>query len=245
MKRYGLIGFPLAHSFSKQYFERKFVTGHIADCSYENFEIENVLDFKSVISAHKLDGLNVTIPHKESVLPLLDNLSDEAKEIGAVNCIRIIDGVTSGYNTDAYGFEMSIKPFLENKYERALVLGTGGASQAICYVLKKWGIEYHLVSRKPGNARVITYDQLSADSMKHFQLIINTTPVGTFPNVDAAPPIPYEAVGAMHFLYDLVYNPAQTLFLKRGLEAGAHTMNGLKMLELQAERSWQIWQQEA
>ncbi len=242
MKLYGLIGYPLAHSFSQQYFAEKFAQQKIADIEYRNFPIENISELKRLLTDYPaLEGLNVTIPYKEQVMDLLDECDTTAKEVGAVNCIRISNGRMHGFNTDVYGFQMSIKPFLENKYERALILGTGGASKAVAYVLKQWNIPYYFATRNPKSNNHLAYSQLTDSNIHHFPLIINTTPLGTFPQVDQAPPLPYDALSADHFLYDLVYNPAMTTFLSRGKEQGAHTMNGLKMLQLQAERSWQIW----
>jgi shikimate dehydrogenase len=241
LKKYGLIGYPLTHSFSQKYFTEKFQQLGLADCVYDNHELKDVAAFLKLKDEKELRGLNVTIPYKEAIIPFLDDLSDEAKKIGAVNCIRFMDGQCHGHNTDAYGFEMSIKPFLENKYERALILGTGGGSRAVAYVLRKWNIPFHYVSRTAKGEQTIAYSDLRADTIKHFQLIINTTPLGMFPHVDESPDIPYEGLGPAHFLYDLIYNPSETQFLKGGKEQGAHIMNGLKMLEWQAERSWEIW----
>ncbi len=245
IRRFGLIGFPLTHSFSEKYFAEKFEKENIRDAVYENFPLEKISDITSLRSIENLNGLNVTIPYKESVIPFLDELSSEASEIGAVNCIHIKDGKWIGHNTDAFGFEMSIKPFLENKYERALILGTGGGSAAVAHVLKKWNITFHFVSREKSGANIIRYDELEAATMQHFHLLINTTPLGMLPNIDAAPEIPFDAIGPSHFLYDLIYNPQMTSFLRKGKDKGAHVMNGLKMLEIQAERSWQIWNDEA
>lgn len=242
MKLYGLIGFPLAHSFSQKYFEEKFRRENITDCEYRNFPIESLDKLSEALSENQnLVGLNVTIPHKEKVIPFLSELDETAREIGAVNCIKIEGDKLKGFNTDAYGFEMSIKPFLENKYERALILGTGGASKAVAYVLKKWNISFHYATRNPSGSNQLSYQDLSKDNIKHFQLIVNTTPLGTYPDIETFPDLPYEGLSSVHFLYDLVYNPAESIFLKKGKEQGAHTMNGLKMLELQAERAWQIW----
>jgi shikimate dehydrogenase len=188
--------------------------------------------------------LNVTIPYKEAVIPFLDELDDIAKAVGAVNCIHFRNGKTKGYNTDVFGFEMSIKPFLENRYERALILGTGGASKAVAFVLERWGIPFHLVSRNPQGERELGYDVLKSEVMHHFPLIINTTPLGTYPDIDACPYLPYEGLSERHFLYDLIYNPEETTFLRLGRLAGAKTMNGHAMLMLQADRSWQIWNDE-
>jgi len=246
VKLYGLIGYPLSHSFSQKYFEKKFTCENIADSEYRNFSIESIEKLREVLSENPdLIGLNVTIPYKEKVIAFLNELDETTREIGAVNCIKIEDGKLKGFNTDAYGFEMSIKPFLENKYERALILGTGGASKAVAYVLKKWNIPFHYATRNPNTPNHLSYQDLSNDNIKYFQLIINTTPLGTFPNIESSPDLPYEGMSSAHFLYDLVYNPSETVFLRKGKEQGAHTMNGLKMLELQAERAWQIWNNKA
>jgi shikimate dehydrogenase len=216
-----------------------------ADCRYGNYALASIEAFPELLqSTQNLRGLNVTIPHKETVIPYLDELDNEARAIGAVNCIRIRNGKTKGYNTDVFGFEMSVKPFLENRYERALILGTGGASKAVAYVLERWGIPFHFVSRTPQGGNELGYDVLKADVMHHFPLIINTTPVGTYPNIDACPYLPYEGLSERHFLYDLIYNPEETTFLRLGRLSGAKTMNGHAMLLLQADRSWQIWNEE-
>jgi shikimate dehydrogenase len=242
---FGLVGYPLVHSFSKGYFNQRFVELNEPNCRYENFSIADISLFTALVRGNaSLSGLNVTIPYKESVIPLLHELDDAAREIGAVNCIRVRNGILKGFNTDVYGFEMSIKPFLENHYERALILGTGGASKAVAYVLRKWGIPLHFVSRTPSGEQELSYDVLKADVMHHFPLIINTTPLGTYPDIDACPVLPYEGLSAKHFLYDLVYNPEETTFLRLGRLAGAKTMNGHAMLVQQAEKSWQIWNEE-
>lgn len=243
MNLYGLIGFPLGHSFSKQYFSEKFQKENFRECAYENFEIPDITLLHEIRAAHpNLKGLNVTIPYKESVMPLLDEIDQEAAVIGSVNCIKIqADGSMKGYNTDAYGFYHSVKPFLENKYERALILGTGGSSKAVHYVLSRLGLKVFHATRQPSQPNHIHYNDLSPDNIKHFPLIINSTPLGMYPQLEDCPPIPYEALSPNHFLYDLIYNPTETLFLKQGRERGAHTSNGLLMLQLQAEKSWQLW----
>ncbi len=242
INRYGLIGYPLVHSFSKGYFQGKFAEWGRGDCVYENFSLSDIQDFPALLDAHRdLCGLNVTIPHKETVMPMLNAIDPVAAEVGAVNCIRIADGITTGFNTDVFGFEMSIKPFLENQYERALILGTGGASKAVAYVLRKWGIPFHFVSRTPQGDQELGYDVLKPEVMHHFPLIINTTPLGTYPDIDACPYLPYEGLTEKHFLYDLIYNPEETTFLRLGRLSGAKTMNGYAMLIKQAERSWEIW----
>lgn len=241
MKQYGLIGYPLSHSFSKGYFAQKFLNENINDSQYDIFPLENINDFKQLIETQKkLKGLNVTIPYKEKIIPFLDELDIEAKTIRAVNTIKFINGKKIGYNTDCYGFEMSLMPLLKSHHTHALILGSGGASKAVEYVLKKLGIAFQYVSRtKSENA--ITYDELNTFNIQHSTLIINTTPIGMYPNIDAEPNLPYQFITSKHLLYDLVYNPAETLFLKNGKENGAQTKNGLEMLHLQAERSWQIW----
>jgi shikimate dehydrogenase len=242
---FGLVGYPLVHSFSKGYFTKRFIELNEPNCRYENFSIADISLFTALIQGNSsLAGLNVTIPYKERVIPFLHEIDEAAREIGAVNCIRIRDGFLKGFNTDVYGFEMSIKPFLENHYERALILGTGGASKAVAYVLRKWGIPYHFVSRTPRGEQELSYDVLKAEVMHHFPLIINTTPLGTYPDIDACPMLPYEGLSARHFLYDLIYNPEETTFLHLGRLAGAKTMNGYAMLVQQAEKSWQIWNEE-
>jgi shikimate dehydrogenase len=242
MRTYGLIGFPLSHSFSQTYFTHKFEQLKIANAQYKNFPLHHISELSDLLRNESgLSGFNVTIPYKEAIMHYLHEVDDLAQNVGAVNCVKISNQKLIGYNTDVFGFEMSIKPFLENKYERALILGTGGASKAVAFVLSKWNIPFHYATRMPMAENHIAYQDLSADNIKFFQLIINCTPLGTAPNVLEHPPLPYHALTEKHFLYDLIYNPAQTEFLKKGAEQGAHTMNGLKMLELQAERSWEIW----
>lgn len=245
MRIFGLIGFPLSHSFSKKYFDEKFERLAITDIEYRNFEIDSISKLEPLMQAHPdLCGLNVTIPYKQAVIPHLSRLSAEAEAVGAVNCIHITPGGTTGYNTDVFGFEMSIKPFIENHYERALILGTGGASLAVAYVLKKWGIQYFHVTRNATASNMVNYKDLSAESLKHYPLIINTTPLGMFPDTESKPMLPYEGITQNHFCYDLVYNPQETAFMREASMRGAKVMNGLKMLELQAERSWQMWNTE-
>jgi len=243
MKLFGLIGHPLTHSFSKQYFENKFEKESIVDCSYNLYDIKNISLYKNVFENQNLIGLNVTIPYKESIIDLLDELDEVAKNIGAVNTIKFDPKTkkTIGYNTDYFGFKNSLKPFLENTHERALILGTGGASKAIAYVLKELNINYLFVSRNPKNENEIAYNDVNQYVIKHHQIIINTTPLGTYPNINDFPNIPYELLTANHLLYDLVYNPEETMFLKKGKEKGTITINGLQMLKLQAEKSWEIW----
>lgn len=286
MDKYGLIGFPLGHSFSRGFFTEKFAREGI-DAEYVNFEIPDASMLLDVIRDNpELRGLNVTLPHKQAVIPLLDELSDEAREIGAVNVIRIetpsnspfrgrtqedlpLEGewkgaILKGYNSDIIGFTESIKPLLKPHHKKALVLGTGGASKAICVGLKRLGIEWRYVSRNGGQGAgskeqentscpnnplapcplplaPLNYSDLTADVMAEYTVIVNCTPVGMFPKVDHAPAIPYELLTTKHLLFDLVYNPEDTLFMQKGRAQGATVKNGLEMLHLQAEASWKFW----
>lgn len=244
MKQYGLIGHPLSHSFSSNYFTEKFKKEFISNCSYQLFDIEQLADFDNIIKENSnLLGLNVTIPYKETIFDFLDDIDSIAKQIGAVNTIKI-DPITkhkTGFNTDYYGFKKSLKPFLAIAHQRALILGTGGASKAIYYVLKELNIDCLFVSRNPTTDNEISYKEVNNYVIQHHQIIVNTTPVGTFPNIDEKPNIPYEFLSDQHLLYDLVYNPTETQFLKEGKGYGCITLNGLEMLQLQAEKSWEIW----
>lgn len=243
MKQYGLIGKTLSHSFSKKYFEEKFKRENI-NAVYENFELNDISQVEGLFSIHSnLCGLNVTIPYKEQIIPYLDEVDEQAQKIGAVNTIYIDKeiGKMKGYNTDVYGFKQSLKPFLENQHQRALILGTGGASKAVAYVLNELGITTAFVSRTPQLENQLSYDELNENILASFLLIVNTTPLGTFPNVDEKPTINYDAITPNHLLYDLVYNPAETAFLKEGKKRGALTINGEQMLQLQAEKAWEIW----
>jgi shikimate dehydrogenase len=252
LKQFGLIGKSLKHSFSKSYFEKKFTDlGIQNDHSYELFELADITDLPQlIIDQPALAGLNVTIPYKTAVIPFLHALDDNAKAIGAVNCISIKkeNGTAQliGYNTDAFGFEQSIKPFLATQHDKALILGNGGASKAIKYVLKNKGLFIaHVVRDKTHYAEkelCFTYDEISEYILSQFKMVVNTTPLGTFPNMEEAPMIPYDHLSAEHLCYDLVYNPAETLFLKRAKMQGADVVNGLSMLQWQAEKAWQIWQ---
>ena len=243
MFKLGLIGKNISYSFSRNYFENKFKEEVIDDISYENFDIENIDLFPSLIKKNKnIKGFNVTIPYKEAIIPFLDELDDTAKIIGAVNTIKITDQKKLiGYNTDFFGFIESLKPLLKPHHKKALILGTGGASKAIAFSLKTLNIEYVYVSRKTKPNVDFLYDNLTASIVKECQLIINCTPVGTFPNVEDSPNIPYTAITKNHILYDLIYNPNETTFLKQGRLRHATTINGIKMLELQAEKAWSIW----
>lgn len=240
MDKYGIIGYPLGHSFSRAFFTEKFQREHI-DAEYVNFEIPSADMLPGIVQTNpNLRGLNVTLPHKEAVIPMLDELSDEAKEIGAVNVIRVRDGRLKGFNSDIIGFMDSIRSLLKPWHQHALVLGTGGASRAIRVGLQRLGIEWTYVSRTPAPGR-LTYADLTSELMEHYQVIVNCSPVGMFPHVDACPDIPYQLLTGRHLLYDLVYNPQETLFLKRGAEHGAAVKNGLEMLHLQALASWHFW----
>jgi len=242
LKLFGLIGYPLTHSFSKKYFAEKFQREHITDCAYENFPLTSIEEFPSLIKSQPpLAGLNVTIPYKELVIPYLDELNEVAKEIGAVNAIKISEGKLSGFNTDAFGFMQSLTKQIEPHHRRALILGTGGSSKAVAFGLKKMGIQFHFVSRNPEFDYELSYGDLDKDAVRQYRIIINTTPMGMFPNADVCPPIPYEYLTGSHLLFDLVYNPEETLFLQKGKEMHAKTKNGLEMLQLQAEMSWEIW----
>lgn len=243
MKQFGLIGHPLTHSFSKQYFEDKFRKEGITNCSYQLFDIENILEYNTIKNTPELIGLNVTIPYKQLIMELLDEIEPNANLIGAVNTIKIDKNTkkTKGFNTDYFGFKNSLKPFLENTHERALILGTGGASKAIHFVLKELNIDCLYVSRTPNKSNEISYQDVNEYVIKHHRLIINTTPLGTYPDIENYPNINYENLTSNHLLYDLVYNPEETIFLKKGKEKNCKTINGFQMLKLQAEKSWEIW----
>ena len=244
MDKYGLIGYPLGHSFSVNFFNQKFEDEHI-NAKYINFEIPDISQIIEVVSANpELKGLNVTIPYKERVIEFLDQLSPEARAIGAVNVIRVShDGGKirmKGYNSDVIGFTQSIEPMLESHHKKALVLGTGGASKAVCYGLKSLGIESVCVSRYE-RPKTICYKDITPAVVAEYSVIVNCTPAGMFPNTAQCPPLPYEALDERNILYDLIYNPDTTLFMKRGAERGAQVKNGLEMLLLQAFASWEIW----
>ena len=240
MDRYGIIGFPLGHSFSRAFFTEKFQKEHI-DAEYVNFEIPSAHLLPEIVRSNPhLRGLNVTLPYKEAVIPMLDSMSDEAREIGAVNVIQVREGRLKGFNSDISGFMDSLRPLLKPWHQHALVLGTGGASRAIRVGLERLGLDWTYVSRTAAEGR-LTYAALTPEVMEHFQVIVNCSPVGMFPKVDACPDIPYHLLSSRHLLYDLVYNPEETLFLKRGAQQGATIKNGLEMLHLQALASWEFW----
>ena len=252
MDLYGLIGFPLTHSFSKRFFTDKFIREGIKESSYDLYEMQTLDKLPDLLKAKQdLRGLNVTIPFKKDVIAYLDDLDDSSAErIGAVNTIKIFaDGSTKGFNTDYYGFRQSMTEWLDRRGEtssnfKALVLGNGGAAKAVQVALQDLHVEYKLVSRQEADDSLL-YQDLNEEIMDSHRLIINTTPLGTFPNVEGCPSIPFEFVTKNHYLYDLVYNPAETTFLKNGVAKGAVIQNGLKMLELQAEKAWDIWTSEA
>lgn len=240
MTKFGIIGYPLGHSFSKGFFTEKFARESI-DAQYLNFEIPDVAMLSDVLRNNpELRGLNVTLPHKQAVIPLLDEMSKEAKEIGAVNVIRVRNGKLKGFNSDIIGFTNSIKPLLMPHHKKALILGTGGASKAIRVGLNRLGIEWTYVSRSPREG-MITYEDITAETLQAYTVIVNCSPVGMFPNVAQAPEIPYDCLSDKHLLFDLVYNPEETLFMKKGRAEGATVKNGLEMLHLQAVASWDFW----
>ncbi|MDX2172155.1 MAG: shikimate dehydrogenase [Bacteroidota bacterium] len=243
MKNFGLIGKSLSHSFSKSYFETKFSNLGLKNYTYKNFELLDIKQIQSIFSSEKLNGLNVTNPYKEEIIPFLDELSSEAEEIGAVNCVKISNGKKVGYNTDTYGFSQSIKPFLEPQHNKALILGTGGASKAVAHALKRVGVEVFFAtsSSTKKTANTFFYSELNNYIIDSFKLIVNTTPLGLFPNINQQPEIPYEYISANHLCYDLIYNPEKTLFLNQASQQGASIINGYSMLQLQAEKSWKIW----
>ncbi|MDY2588085.1 shikimate dehydrogenase family protein [Winogradskyella aquimaris] len=240
--KFGLIGKNISYSFSRGYFASKFKKEELP-YTYVNFDLESIEDLEDIIkNTPNLKGLNVTIPYKETVIPILDDLSKKAKKIGAVNTIKITRyQKLIGYNTDYYGFKNSLQPHLKKHHTRALILGTGGASKAIAYALKKLKIQYDYVSRSEKKGVKFLYSDLTADIISTYTIIINCTPIGTFPNVNECPDLPYDAITKKHILYDLVYNPEQTKFLSCGDVKGAITINGSEMLKLQADKAWEIW----
>ncbi|MCG6188910.1 shikimate dehydrogenase family protein [Maribellus maritimus] len=245
MKRYGLIGYPLTHSFSKRFFTEKFETEKI-NSTYENFEIDTIQKFPEIIKNNpEVIGLNVTIPYKEQVIPFLDDLNDSARKIGAVNTVKIIrsdSGVyLKGFNTDTFGFENSLKPLLKEYHKKALILGTGGASKALKYVLNHLGIEFISASIEELKENEIRYEEIDEQMMTERTIIINATPLGTYPKTETFPPIPYEFIGEKHLLFDLVYNPEITQFMNKGKARGATAKNGYEMLLGQALKSYEIW----
>ncbi|MGB0522705.1 MAG: shikimate dehydrogenase family protein [Flammeovirgaceae bacterium] len=244
MNTYGLIGKKLSHSFSKKYFTEKFQREHIAHSRYELFELPSIEHFTTLVTNNpSISGLNVTIPYKQEIIPFLDDLDELAFKIGAVNVIKFYsDGKKRGFNSDCIGFSQSLTNFLPHTNLKALVLGTGGAAKAVMVALETLNIPYQLVSRTPKpELQSITYEEISSNTLKIHQLIINTTPLGMYPNTEAKPTLPYASLSNEHYLYDLVYNPKQTAFMQQGILAGAQVKNGIEMLHLQAEAAWEIW----
>jgi shikimate dehydrogenase len=245
MRKFGLIGYPLGHSFSKQYFTEKFIRENISDCSYNNFPLSDINQLVKLVSEEtNLKGLNVTIPYKSEIIRFLDSIDPEAEEIGAVNVIKLklIDGKIKlhGFNTDVTGIRDSLSPFITSSIRNAIVFGTGGSSRAVCYALKKYGINIAQISREKKSG-ICTYADINADLIEKTELLVNTTPLGMFPDVNGKPDINYSLLSDKHILFDLVYNPQITSFLRIGIERGCTTIGGLKMLHSQAERAWEIW----
>ena len=241
MRRFGLIGKTLKHSFSQNYFTQKFASEGIADCSYENFELSSASEFPSLIDNNPdIEGLNITIPYKEEVLLFLHKKNKIVAQIGACNCIKIVDGELFGYNTDAIAFQRSLEKKIQSHHQCALVLGSGGASKAVQFALKEMGIDFLIVSRNK-KTNQLGYEDVGEEVIHDHQVIINTTPLGMYPNIDQDPPIPYDAITSKHLLFDLTYNPEKTKFLQQGEARGAQIMNGYEMLVSQAEESWRIW----
>ncbi len=243
MRLFGLIGYPLGHSFSKKYFEEKFLREGITDVAFENFAIPSIAQFPDLWKQHPdLRGLAVTIPYKQQVIAYLDELSPEVAAMQACNCVQQKAGKLIGYNTDIIGFEQSLLPYLKPEHTHALILGTGGAAAGVAFVLRRLGIRYQFVSRNP-DANGLSYAELDEVRMETHRLIINTTPLGTFPAVDTCAPIPYQYLTDQYHCFDLVYNPAETLFMQKAKAQGASVQNGYDMLTIQAEANWRIWNQ--
>ncbi|WP_423127314.1 shikimate dehydrogenase family protein [Gaoshiqia sp. Z1-71] len=248
MKTYGLIGYRLGYSFSKGFFTEKFEKENLKEHEYVNFELDTIDEFPGIFKKNDhIAGLNCTIPYKQQIMPFMDEIDQEAAAVGAINTVKIIHQAgggmkLKGYNTDVYGFENSLKPMLNEKHNKALILGTGGASKAIKYILGKLGIDYLSASIEAELFdKEIRYEQIDGDLLKEYLIVVHATPLGTFPKIDACPDIPYEKLNKDHVLFDLVYNPEETLFMKKGKEQGATVKNGLEMLHLQAKKSWEIW----
>ncbi len=241
LRVFGLIGKNIGYSFSPRYFAQKFKDEGIEGCEYRTFDLNTIEELPELLkSTSNLCGLNVTIPYKKQVIPYLDEIDEQARTIGAVNTIQRHQKKLKGYNTDFYGFSESLRPFLEPYHTRALVLGTGGAAKAVRYALRQLGITSRVVSRRPTGMQ-LHYKRITPELLDGYYLIINCTPLGTYPDVGQAPELPYKYLTDRHLLYDLIYNPSQTTFLKRGVEQGATVVNGLSMLQLQAEKAWEIW----
>lgn len=241
MRKYGIIGLPLGHSFSKKYFENKFQKNKWTDCVFENYELPNIKGVEALIQDPSLKGFCITIPYKRAIIPYLDKVSDAVRATQACNCVRIEDGRLFGFNTDVVGFEQSFVPHLNDQDKKALVLGTGGAAAAVCYVLEKLGLAFEFVSRNPGHNQLSYEAAKDPAVLRDYTVIINCSPVGTFPKQDQAPDLDYSQLTPRHYLYDLVYNPPMTQFLKHGKDSGARVQNGFPMLEIQAEENWKHW----
>ncbi|HPA87079.1 MAG TPA: shikimate dehydrogenase [Bacteroidales bacterium] len=244
MRKFGLIGYPLGHSFSRKYFQEKFERENLSDCTYDNYPVTSLGQLPDLLHYYGIEGLNVTIPYKTAVIRFLDEIDPEARAVGAVNVLKIKNTVTGkrviGFNSDITGIRDTLEPVIGKKKISALVLGTGGSSKAVCHVLESAGIKYMLVSRSAKEG-CLTYPELSADILEGWKLIINTTPLGMYPDIETKPDIPYDLLGRQHILFDLVYNPEITAFLQMGTDRGCTTLSGLKMLYSQAEKSWEIW----
>ena len=242
MRLYGLIGYPLGHSFSKKYFTEKFEREGLLDCSYELYPLKSITELPQLIEDHhELKGLNVTVPYKKAVLQYLDSVEQLPKGLSACNCIKIEDKKLIGYNTDYIGFEKSFAPLVQDHHKKALLLGQGGAAESVAFVLKKLNIEYSIVSRSLHGQAKLTYPEIDEKIIHEHLIIINTTPLGVFPDINTCPDIPYQFITKRHLLFDLVYNPAKTLFLQKGEQKGAIIKNGEEMLKIQAEENWLIW----
>jgi shikimate dehydrogenase len=238
---YGLLGRNISYSFSRGYFAEKFERLNRSDCRYINFDLDDIHQLPDILEQYQnLKGFNVTIPYKEAIIPYLDKLSDSAKAIGAVNCVQVTSQGLVGYNTDAYGFQKALEPFLQANHKKALILGTGGASKAVVFALNQLDISSTLVSRTPVEGQ-ITYDDLDANLLQEIDIIVNSTPLGTHPNVEAFPPVPFEYISNKHLVIDLIYNPVKTTLLQKCEARGASISNGYDMLVHQAEKSWEIW----
>lgn len=238
---FGLIGYPLTHSFSKKYFDAKFASENIVDANFELYSIPSINEFKNIAATKNLKGLAVTIPYKKQIIPYLNEVDDVVKILGACNCITFNNGVLKGFNTDVLGFEKSLLQHLKPNHKKALILGTGGAAAAVEYVLQKLNIAVEFVSREAKNKNQLTYNALNKTIITDRKLIINTTPLGTYPNIESFPEIPYEFLNEEHLLFDLVYNPSTTAFMQKGINQKAAVVNGYDMLVFQAEENWKIW----
>jgi shikimate dehydrogenase len=243
MKLYGLIGFPLTHSFSKNYFMQKFESEGIEDCRFENFELDHINEVQTMLQHNpSLQGFAITIPHKKKILPFLTDSTADVQEMQACNCVKLVNGKLYGFNTDTIGFVQSLQKHLQPHHTKALILGSGGAANAVEFVFRKLKIDFLTVSRsKSTESNIVSYEDLTEEIMDQHTLIINATPLGTFPKVDEFPPIPYQFITSGHYLFDLVYNPDKTRFLEKGEEKGAAIQNGYDMLTIQAEENWKIW----